>query len=153
MPGLATPPGPPRADELAAGAPQRGWQRLSAGQGSKGHRLDDWLLIDPDADEQHLLLVRRSISKPDQLTYDVCHSSTPLPLAELIRIARSRCSVKETSQFAKNETGLNHYQIHRYDAWYRHITLSMLAAAFLAVTAHTEQSHNQKGTPPPTSNT
>jgi hypothetical protein len=85
MPGLATPPGPPRADELAAGAPQRGWQRLSAGQGSKGHRLDDWLLIDPGADEQHLLLVRRSISKPSELAYYVCHSPTPGPLAELIR--------------------------------------------------------------------
>jgi SRSO17 transposase len=150
---FATPTGPRRADELAAWAPKRGWQRLSAGQGSKGHRLYDWLLIDPGADEQHLLLVRRSISKPDQLASYVCHSSTPMPLAELVRVAGSRWSVEETFQFAKNETGLDHYQIRRYDAWYRHITLSMLAAAFLAVTAHTEQSHDQKGAPPPASNT
>jgi DDE superfamily endonuclease len=32
---FATPTGPRRADELAASAPKRGWQRLSAGQGSK----------------------------------------------------------------------------------------------------------------------
>jgi hypothetical protein len=37
---------------------------------------------------------------------------------------------------AKNETGLDHYQVRLYQAWYRHITLSMLAHAFLAVTAH-----------------
>jgi SRSO17 transposase len=36
---------------------------------------------------------------------------------------------------AKNETGLGHYQVRKYRAWYRHITLSMLAHAFLAVTA------------------
>ena len=36
---------------------------------------------------------------------------------------------------AKNETGLDHYQVRRYRAWYRHITLSILAHAFLAVTA------------------
>jgi hypothetical protein len=36
---------------------------------------------------------------------------------------------------AKNETGLDHYQVRLYYAWYRHITLSMLAHAFLAVTA------------------
>ena len=36
---------------------------------------------------------------------------------------------------AKNETGLDHYQVRRYRAWYRHVTLSMLAHAFLAVTA------------------
>ncbi|MCA1821342.1 MAG: IS701 family transposase, partial [Pseudonocardia sp.] len=133
-----TPTGPRRADELAASAPKRGWQRLSCGKGSKGHRLYDWLLIDPGADD-HLLLVRRSISKPSELAYYLCRSSVPVPLAELVRVAGSRWGVEETFQFAKNETGLDHYQLRRYDAWYRHITLSMLAAASLAVTARTEQ--------------
>jgi SRSO17 transposase len=142
-----TPTGPRRADELATSAPKRGWQRLSCGEGSKGHRLYDWLLIDPGADH-HLLLVRRSISKPSELAYYVCRSNTPVPLIELVRVAGSRWGVEETFQFAKNETGLDHYQVRRYDAWYRHITLSMLAAAFLAVTAHTEQFHDQKGAPP-----
>jgi SRSO17 transposase len=149
---FTTPTGPRRADELAASAPKRGWQRLSAGQGSKGHRLYDWLLIDPGTD-QHLLLVRRSITKPSELAYYVCRSSTPVPLAELVRVAGSRWGVEETFQFAKNETGLDHYQIRRYDAWYRHITLSMLAAAFLAITAHTEQLHGQQGAPQAASST
>lgn len=56
---FATPTGPMPADDLAAAAPKRGWQRLSCGVGSKGHRLYDWLLVDPGADE-HTLLVRRS---------------------------------------------------------------------------------------------
>jgi SRSO17 transposase len=54
---------------------------------------------------------------------------------------------RETFQFAKNETGLDHYQVRNYDAWYRHITLSMLAAAFLAVTAHVERARDDKGAP------
>ena len=143
---FTTPTGPRRADELAAAAPKKGWQRLSCGQGSKGHRLYDWLLIDPGA-EDHLLLVRRSISKPSELAYYVCHSSQPVPVAELVRVAGSRWGVEETFQFAKNETGLDHYQVRKYDAWYRHITLSMLAAAFLAVTAHRERLHDEKGAP------
>jgi SRSO17 transposase len=149
---FATPTGPRRADELAASAPKHGWQRLSCGPGSKGHRLYDWLLVDPGADE-HLLLVRRSITKPSELAYYVCRSSTPVPLAELVRVAGSRWGVEETFQFAKNETGLDHYQVRRYDAWYRHITLSMLAAAFLAVTAHTEKIQDQKGAPQAASST
>ena len=136
---FATPTGPRRADELAASAPHRGWQRLSCGPGSKGHRLYDWLLVDLGADE-HLLLVRRSITKPSELAYYIGYNRTPVPLAELVRVVGSQWSVEETFQFAKNDTGLDHYQVRRYDAWYRHITLSMLAAAFLAVTAHTEQS-------------
>ncbi|WP_408006099.1 transposase [Saccharopolyspora karakumensis] len=79
-----------------------------------------------------MLLVRRSISKPSELAYYICHTSTPVPVAELVRIAGSRWGVEETFQFAKNETGLDHYQVRKYDAWYRHITLSMLAATFLA---------------------
>jgi SRSO17 transposase len=142
-----TPTGPRRADELAGAAPKKGWQRLSCGDGSKGQRLYDWLLLDPGADD-HLLLVRRSISKPSELAYYICHFSRPVPVAELVRVAGSRWGVEETFQFAKNETGLDHYQVRRYDAWYRHITLSMLAAAFLAVTAHTERD-DQKGAPHP----
>jgi SRSO17 transposase len=38
---LSTPTGRVRADELARMAPTRGWQRLSAGEGSKGQRLYD----------------------------------------------------------------------------------------------------------------
>jgi SRSO17 transposase len=147
---LSTPTGPRRADELAGAAPKRGWQRPSAGAGSKGHRLYDWLLIDPGADE-HLLLVRRSISKPSELAYYICHSTEPVPVAELVRVAGSRWAVEETFQFAKNETGLDHYQVRKYDAWYRHITLSMLAAAFLAVTAYQERDRtDQKGAISPT---
>ena len=82
-------------------------------------------------------MVRRSISKPNQLAYYVCRSRTPVPVAELVRVAGSRWGVEETFQFAKNDTGLDHYQVRRYDAWYRHITLAMLAHAFLAVTATT----------------
>jgi SRSO17 transposase len=149
---FATPTGPRQADELAASAPKRGWQRLSAGMGSKGQRLYDWLLIDPGA-EEHLLLVRRSISKPGELAYYTCRTSTPVPVAELVRVAGSRWGIEETFQFAKNETGLDHYQVRRYDAWHRHITLSMLAAAFLAVTAHRERSHPEKGARPAETNT
>jgi SRSO17 transposase len=140
---FATPTGPACADTLAAAAPKRGWQRLSCGEGSKGHRLYDWLLIDPGAD-RHPLLVRRSISS-GELAYYIVHTTSTQPLVELVRVVGSRWGVEETFQFAKNETGLDHYQVRRYDAWYRHITLSMLAAAFLAVTAHRERVRDQKG--------
>jgi SRSO17 transposase len=111
--------------------------------------LYDWLLLDPGAD-MHLLLVRRSISKPSELAYYICHTRHPVPVAELVRVAGSGWGVGETFQFAKNETGLDHYQVRKYQAWYRRITLSMLAAAFLAVTAHTERGREAKGASQPT---
>lgn len=145
---FTTPAGKTRADELARSAGSKGWQRLSAGIGSKGHRLYDWLLLDPATPGGQQLLVRRSISKPSELAYYICHSTYPVPVAELVRVAGSRWAVEETFQFAKNETGLDHYQVRKYQAWYRHITLSMLAAAFLTATAHTERLRDEKGGPP-----
>jgi hypothetical protein len=41
--------------------------------------------------------------------------------------------VEEAIQTAKGDAGLDQYEVRRYDAWYRQVTLSLLAAAFLAV--------------------
>jgi SRSO17 transposase len=51
-------------------------------------------------------------------------------------VAGARWGIEDRFSEAKNETGLDHYQVRKYQAWYRHVTLSMLAHAFLAVTAH-----------------
>jgi SRSO17 transposase len=51
-------------------------------------------------------------------------------------VAGARWAVEDCFAEAKNETGLDHYQVRLHRAWYRHITLSMLAYAFLAVTSY-----------------
>ena len=71
----------------------------------------------------------------DHRAYLLAHAPAEVPLAELVRVAGARWAVEECFQAAKNEVGLDHYQVRRYDAWYRHITLAMLAHAFLAVTS------------------
>ena len=47
----------------------------------------------------------------------------------------------------REETGLDHYQVRQYTGWYRHITLSMLAHAFLTVTRSKKGAQNQATTP------
>ncbi len=127
-----------RADELAALVPAAGWQQLSCGDGAKGPRFYDWALI-ATAGPVHHLLVRRALSAnakgERELAFFTCHAPAGTTLAEVVRVAGTRWAVEECFQAAKNETGLDHYQVRRYDAWYRHATLSMLALAFLQVTA------------------
>ncbi|MFY9932717.1 MAG: IS701 family transposase [Streptosporangiaceae bacterium] len=130
--------GPRRADELAALVPAGAWQRLSCGDGSKGPRLYDWALVDAVSPD-HWLLVRRSLQPGEkgelELAYFLCYSPGPVTLPELVAVAGARWAVEDCFAEAKNEAGLDHYQVRKYRAWYRHITLSMLAHAFLAVTA------------------
>ena len=61
-------------------------------------------------------------------------------------VAGARWGVEDCLAEAKGETGLDHYQVRKYRAWYRHVTLSMLAHAFLAVTARDSR---QQAPPPP----
>ena len=141
-----------RADELAAMVPRDGWQRLSCADGSKGPRLYDWALIGT-APADHQLLVRRSLS-PDEkgeleLAFFRCWSPRPVTLPELVAVAGARWGIEDCFGEAKNEAGLDHYQVRKYRAWYRHVTLSMLAHAFLAVTARAMRPHQPE--PPPAS--
>lgn len=58
-------------------------------------------------------------------------------------MAGARWAIEETFQAAKGQVGLDQYQVRRYDSWYRHITLAMLAHAFLTVT--TAEAGGKKG--------
>ena len=94
------------------------------------------------------LLVRRSIAKPDELAYYVCFGPEDVALEELVRVAGARWAIEESFEEAKGQVGLDQYQVRRWVGWYRHITLVMLAQAFLAVTrcqAATPDSTGQKG--------
>jgi SRSO17 transposase len=135
---ITTAAGTRRADKLAALVPAVAWQRLSCADGSKGPRIYDWALIGT-ASSDHRLLVRRSLHRNAkgelELAFFWCYSPRPVTLPELVAVAGARWAVEDCFAEAKNETGLDHYQVRLYRAWYRHITLSMLAHAFLAVSA------------------
>ena len=47
----------------------------------------------------------------------------------------------------KNETGLDHYQVRNWRAWYAHITLSMAAHALLVVARNAAAQGNPAPTP------
>jgi SRSO17 transposase len=139
--------GASRADVLAAHAPDQAWKRRSCGDGSKGPRVFDWAAATlPEGGGEppgwsRYLLVRRSLTRNAkgelELAYYLCCAPAGTLDEELIQVAGSRWAIEECFQAAKNETGLDQYQVRRYDAWYRHATLAMLAHAYLAVTAAT----------------
>jgi SRSO17 transposase len=137
--------GKSRADVLTAHAPDQAWKRRNCGNGSKGLRVYDWAAatLPEDGTEPpgwaRFLLIRRSLTPNAkgelELAYYLCAAPAGTEDEELIRAAGARWAVEECFQSAKNEAGLDHSQVRRYDAWYRHATLAVLAHAYLAVTA------------------
>jgi SRSO17 transposase len=125
-----------RAATLASQLPAQAWRQLSAGDGAKGPRVYAWarMAIRPlrEPGRGHWLLVRRRLAD-GELAYYVCYGPARTTLAELVRVAGTRWMVESGFQAGKGQTGLDHYQVRRYQAWYRHVTLAMVALAFLAV--------------------
>ena len=98
------------ARRLAEEIPDDEWQRLSAGDGSKGPRRYDWgwLPIRPwsEPGRGHWLLVRRSIADPEDLAYYACFGTGDVSLAELARVAGTRWIIEDAFKEAKQEVGL-----------------------------------------------
>ncbi len=139
-----------RADTQVAAAPAEAWKRLSCGDGAKGHRLYDWapatVHFEVEPGYRRWLPARRSLTANAkgelEIAYYLCHGPIGTTMDELIRVAGARWAIEECFQAAKNEVGLDQYQVRRFDAWHRHVTLAMLAHAFLAVTAaHAPKAH------------
>ena len=122
-----------REGELAA---EESWERLSSGDGSKGLRLYDWLRLplNPPIQEgfERWLLVRRSIEDPEELSAYTVFAPENTTLQKLAKVAGSRWRVEIGFEEAKGEVGLSHYEVRSWVGWYRHITLSLFAHAFLA---------------------
>ncbi len=130
-----------------------GWRCLSAGDGSKGPRLYDWLRLPLNPPLQggfeRWLLVRRSVEHPEELTAYTVFAPEGTPLEELAKAAGSRWRVEIGFEEAKGEVGLAHYEVRSWHGWYRHVTLSLFAHAFLAAlrAAGRETESPQKGAP------
>ena len=132
--------GKQRADRLVAALPKTSWQSYSAGNGSKGRRDYDWAWINlADTSPDRWLLVRRNPTT-GELAYYLAWSPTRHPLRTLVRVAAARWAVEETFQAGKGQVGLDHYQVRGWTAWHRHVTLCMIALAFLVSIAVTDTS-------------
>ncbi|MFD9784404.1 hypothetical protein ACFWXZ_26255 [[Kitasatospora] papulosa] len=133
------------------GAPSGAWERISCGESAKGPRVYDWAAAKlpsvDGAESTHYrwVLARRSLARPEEIAYYLAFAPVGASIGELVRVAGARWAIEECFQAAKNERGLDQYEVRRYVGWYRHITLAMLAHAFLAaIAAHALEKGQQK---------
>jgi SRSO17 transposase len=113
------------------------WERLSAGDGMKGPRVYEWaarrLEVLPGLGLARWLLLRRSLNQSRKLSYYLCLAPLEAGLADLARAAGRRWNIECCFETAKQETGLDEYEVRKWHGWYGHVTLSMLALLFLSV--------------------
>lgn len=110
------------------------WHRFSASSGTKGERLFDWarlpVLHAGVHDGRSWLLVRRCLDDPSELAYILVWAPPETSLLTMAQAYGARWSIEEDLQASK-ALGLDQYEVRSYQGWYRHITLVLLAYAFL----------------------
>jgi SRSO17 transposase len=123
---------------VVASWPESRWQRLAVAQGEKGPRLYDWACQRIVENQEQLpgrdswLLARRSTTDPTAIAYYLSNAPAETDLLTLAQVASTRYTVEQCFEEAKGETGLDHYEVRYWHSWYRHITLAMMAHAWLA---------------------
>ena len=137
--------------EIARGLPDDAWVRLSVGEGAKGPRFYDWAWVPSPTPEtertggwRSRLLVRRSVHEPVEYAFYFTFARAGVGLEEVARVAGSRWQIEAAFEGAKQEVGLDEYEVRKWASWYRYMTLAMLAYAFLSVV----RSRLAEATPP-----
>ncbi len=130
---------------------EQDWQRLSMSQGTKGPRLFDWALLpvvhQGVVDGCHWLLIRRCTDDPDEKAYYLVFAPPATTLQEMVSAIGARWHIEEDLEATK-DLGLDQYEVRSFIGWYRHVTLVLLAYAFLVGIRVQDQSHLPANAPP-----
>ena len=135
-----------KIEQHASRLPESAWSEVYPAQDTSGRRPWEWacleLAADPEKGMRRWLLIRRSTDDPEDLGFYQAYGPEETTLEELVGVCQDRWAIEQCFAEAKGEVGLDHYEVRRWDAWHRHVTLCLLAHAFLVVVrlaAHEEE--------------
>jgi SRSO17 transposase len=77
--------------------------------------------------------VRRQSAAPHQRAYYQVFAPADTTLKQMVAVAGKRWAVEEGFEVAKGECGLDEYEVRSWTGWHRHVTLALLAHAYLTV--------------------
>ena len=127
-----------KIEPLAERLPEDAWWQVNPVRDTGERRPWEWACLELVADSEkgmnRWLLARRSSDEPDDLAFYQAYGPEDTPVEELVRICQDRWAIESAFKEAKGEVGMDHYEVRRWEAWHRYITLCLLAHAYLVVT-------------------
>jgi SRSO17 transposase len=145
-----------KIERLAERVPEDAFSEVLPAQASGERRPWEWaclgLAADPKKGMSRWLLVRRGSDDPEDLAFYQAYGPEDTSVEELVRICRERWAIEVAFEQAKGEIGMDHYEVRKWGAWHRYVTLCLLAHAFLVVrrlAIRNEEVARKKGIPSP----
>jgi len=135
---VLAPQAPPAqaVEALAAALPPSAWQAVTVAEGAQGPRT--YLFVAQRVWESRAglpgrpcwLLLRRNLDGSEPRSY-LSNAPPETALLTLAQVAAARWIIETEFQTAKGETGLDEYEVRSWQGWHHHMTLALLAGAFL----------------------
>jgi SRSO17 transposase len=127
---------PTSIGNLALGLRSSEWHEVTVAAGSQGprnyqfatrrvHEFNDQIL-----GRESWALLRRNLDG-SELKYYLSNAPRTTPLAELAWVTSCRWSIETEFQTGKGQAGLDEYEVRRWNGWQHHVTMALLAGAFL----------------------
>jgi SRSO17 transposase len=124
-------------EQIAAALPARAWQRLSFREGTKGTQRAEFARLRVIGERDDLpgpelwLVVERSLDQQAKIKYYLSNAAVQVSLLTLVQVGHGRWPVEDCFLQAKQEVGLDAYEVRGWLGWHHHMTLVMLALWFL----------------------
>lgn len=135
-----------KIEHLVERLPEEAWApAVPDGESPDGRHPWEWACLElrgePEKGMGRWLLARRSPEDPEEdddddvvvVAFYQVYGPEGTPPAELVDVCQKRWKVEDCFAEVKGEAGLDHYEVRRWDAWHRYVTLGLLAHAFLVV--------------------
>jgi SRSO17 transposase len=122
--------------ERAAALPPAAWQAITVAEGAQGlrtYRFAAERLRETRAGEPGAVLwaVYRLNLDGSEPRYYFSNAPPDTPLTTLARVAAARWPIETEFETEKSDIGLDEYEVRRWAGWHHHMTMCLLAGAFL----------------------
>jgi hypothetical protein len=141
-----------KIEQLAERLGEDAYSEVLPAEDSGQRRPWEWaclgLAADPKKGMSRWLLVRRGSDDPEDIAFYQAYGPEDTSVEELVRVCQERWAIEFAFEEAIGEIGMDHYEVRKWDAWHRYVTLCLLAHAFLAVTrlaTSNEEASRKKG--------
>ena len=133
---VAGEPGPQSVAAVAASLPAAAWHELTVAEGAQGPRIHQfaalrvWESRDGLPGRECWLALRRDLDGSEAKHY-LSNAPADTPLLRLAQVGAMRWPIETEFQTEKGEVGLDEYEVRTWLGWHHHITMALLAGAFL----------------------
>jgi SRSO17 transposase len=140
--------------QVAATLAAPAWQEVTVAEGAQGPRTYAfvarrvWESRDGLPGRACWLLLRRNLDGSEPRYY-LSNAPEDTPLQTLAQVAAARWTIETEFETAKGEVGLDEYEVRSWAGWRHHITLALLANAFLLTVQQEWGEKDAPDHPPP----